>query len=194
MAVAHEQQRDVGSGGRRDRRGPAGRLSSLAPPPPQAASKSARATQAFLMLMATPDVWPILRPWNSGSSAARTSRCRCSSFGTGTFGGGAVLQGLGRHRRGRSDAARRHLPRGRAQHVRLGRHLFRRAGGGNSRARRSRAGATRSSSPPRAPFASATGPNDVGSSRNHLTKQSRAACGGWAPTTSTSTNCTASTR
>ena len=39
---------------------------------------------------------------------------------------------------------------------------------GGSRRRPSRAAATRSSSPPRRPSASATGPNDVGSSRSHL--------------------------
>ena len=39
------------------------------------------------------------------------------------------------------------------------------------------------------------GPNDVGSSRaSPDPRRARRACGGWAPTTSTSTSCTASTR
>ena len=42
-------------------------------------------------------------------------------------------------------------------------------------------------------FRSGPGPNDVGSSRYHLIRRRRgAACGGWAPTTSTCFSCTAS--
>ena len=44
-----------------------------------------------------------------------------------------ALQGLGAERRGRGDAAGRHLPRGRSQHVRLGRRLLRRPGRGDPR-------------------------------------------------------------
>ena len=84
-----------------------------------------------------------------------------------------VLQGLGRERRRRGDAAGRHLPRGRRSPCSTRPTSTRAAWPRRSSARRSRAGATRCSSPPRAPSAAGPGPNDVGSSRHHLIARGR---------------------
>ena len=96
------------------------------------------------------------------------------SLGTGTFGGGNEFFKAW----GASDVAEATrlvdicLDAG-LDHVRLGRHLLAAAWPRRSSGRRSRAAATRCSSPPRAPSASGQGPNDVGSSRYHLIARGR---------------------
>ena len=90
------------------------------------------------------------------------------SFGTGTFGGGRVLQGLGRQRRRGSHAASSTSASRPGPTCSTPPTSIRAAWPRRSWARPSRAGATRSSSPPRATFRIGPGPNDVGSSRYHL--------------------------
>ena len=91
------------------------------------------------------------------------------SLGTGTFGGGGeFFKAWGADRRRRGDPARRHLPRRRADHVRLGRHLLQRGWPRRSWARPSRAGATRCSSRPRRRSASARAPTTSAPRALHL--------------------------
>ena len=114
------------------------------------------------------------------------------SFGTGTFGGGGEFFKAW----GTSDAPRRaagrHLPRGRAHHVRLGRRLLGR--------RRGDPGPGDQGPPrPGAHLDQGHVPHRRRAQRRRLVAvppdpaRSRRACGGWAPTTSTSTSCTPST-
>ena len=103
-----------------------------------------------------------------------------------------ILQGVGHNRRRGGDAAGGHLPRSGPEHVRLGRHLFRRRPRRFWAAIKGRRDQVLIST--KATFRSGDGPNDVGSSRYHLMRPSKGACAGWAPTTSTCFNCTASTR
>ena len=124
-----------------------------------------------------------------------TSWCRLLRLGTGTFGGGGdFFKAWGTSGVEEADAARRHLPRGRAQHVRHGRHLF----GGLAEEILGRAIKGRRDRV----LISTKGdvPHRARAERCRLVAPSpdrgraRRACGGWAPTTSTSSSCTASTR
>ena len=118
------------------------------------------------------------------------------SLGTGTFGGGnEFFKALARKRRRRGHAARRHLPRGRrstmfdSADVYSGGLAEEILGAGDQ-------------GPPRRGAHLHQGhlPHRAGPERRRLVAlppdraRSRRACGGWAPTTSTSISCTASTR
>ena len=96
------------------------------------------------------------------------------SLGTGTFGGGNEFFKAW----GASDVAEATrlvdicLEAG-AHHVRLGRRLLERPGRGDPRPGDQGPARPGASSPPRARFRAAPGPNDVGSSRHHLMQRGR---------------------